>query len=99
MYNFFPQGTSPYAREIATSLHQSLLQYKKANPTFWCNGDDSHHDRERAQILILDRNFDLLSPLMHEYTYQVRTHFILEENICILFFFEINCTLLIGHGI
>jgi syntaxin-binding protein 1 len=65
------QGNSPHAREIATSLHQTILSYKRANPTFWTYGDDHiHHERERAQILILDRSFDCLSPLMHEYTYQ-----------------------------
>lgn len=65
------QGSSPYAKEIATSLHQTILSYKRNNPSFWTYGDDNiHHERERGQILILDRSFDCLSPLMHEYTYQ-----------------------------
>lgn len=73
------QGSSAYAREIATVLHQTILQYKRTNTTFWTYGDDHiHHERERAQILILDRSFDCLSPLMHEYTYQAMANDLLE---------------------
>mmetsp|Transcript_16566 Transcript_16566/g.28042 ORF Transcript_16566/g.28042 Transcript_16566/m.28042 type:complete len:620 (+) Transcript_16566:138-1997(+) len=73
------QGSSAFAREIATSLHQNILQYKRSNPTFWTYGDDHvHHERERAQILIVDRSFDCLSPLMHEYTYQAMVNDLLD---------------------
>lgn len=73
------QGSSPYAKEIATSLHQTILQYKRANPSFWTYGDDQiHHEHERGQILILDRSFDCLSPLMHEYTYQAMANDLLD---------------------
>lgn len=64
------QGSSKFSREIATTLNQTLVAFRSANPKFWCNGDDAKHDRERGQIIILDRSFDPLSPLMHEYTYQ-----------------------------
>jgi len=75
------QGSSGYAREIATSLHQTLLAYKRTNASFWTYGDDHiHHERERAQILILDRSFDCLSPLMHEYTYQAMANDLLDVN-------------------
>lgn len=72
------QGSSQFSRDIATSLHQTLTAYKRANPTFWVYGDDRHGERERAQILILDRSFDPLSPLMHEYTYQAMANDLLE---------------------
>ncbi len=72
------QGSSVYARDMATALHQSLLQYKRSNPQFLCNGDDARHDRERGQFLILDRSFDPLSPLMHEYTYQAMANDLLD---------------------
>ena len=64
------QASSPYCREIATVLHQQLLQYKRSNPDFLAHGDDEKSDRERGNMLILDRTFDTVSPLMHEYTYQ-----------------------------
>ena len=64
------QGNSKYAQMIATGLNENMKAYKRANPTVTFNGDDAHQDRERGQILILDRSFDPLSPIMHEYTYQ-----------------------------
>jgi syntaxin-binding protein 1 len=72
------QGSSQFSRDIATALHQTLQQYKRNNPAFWCYGDDRHNERERAQILILDRSFDPLTPLMHEYTYQAMVNDLLE---------------------
>lgn len=68
------QASSSYAREVAYSLQQTLMEYKRINPTYWVHGDDDHHDRERGQILVLDRTFDPLSPLMHEYTYQAMVY-------------------------
>jgi len=64
------QCTSAYAREMAQSLNAALTSFKSKNPKWWCHGgDDQHMDRERAHILLLDRTFDPLTPLMHEYTY------------------------------
>ena len=64
------QGTSRYARTIAESLNATLVQYKRSNPAMKFNGDDAHEDRDRGQILILDRSFDPVAPLVHEFTYQ-----------------------------
>jgi syntaxin-binding protein 1 len=74
------QGNSRFAHEVATSLHQGLLQYKRLNAGFWCYGDDRHTERERAQILILDRSFDALSPLIHEFSYQACAYDLLDVN-------------------
>lgn len=72
------QGSSPYAAQIATTLHETLQEYKQNNPHHWTYGDGGHSERDRAQILILDRSFDVLSPLMHEYTYQAMVNDLLD---------------------
>ena len=64
------QASSQLAKIIATKLNQSLIEYKKANPDFIVHGEDASSDRDRGQLLIVDRIFDPVTPLMHEYTYQ-----------------------------
>lgn len=64
------QASSQLGKAIATKLNQNLIEYKKENPGFVVHGEDASSDRDRGQLLILDRIFDPLTPLMHEYTYQ-----------------------------
>ena len=66
------QASSRFAYEISTSLHAYLVEYKQSDKSgsYWAHGDEGHMERDRGQILILDRSYDPLSPLMHEYTYQ-----------------------------
>jgi syntaxin-binding protein 1 len=72
--NEFPsikyQISSPYATAIATTALGILENFKRTNTNFWCHGDDGRQDRERGILLVVDRSFDPLSPLMHEFTYQ-----------------------------
>ena len=80
--NEFPniryQSSSPISKIVANTLNQTLLEYKRANATFAPYGDDGNTERERGQIIILDRIFDPLTPLMHEYTYQAMANDLLE---------------------
>jgi syntaxin-binding protein 1 len=72
------QSSSTFAQQVATALHQGLLQYKRVNNTWWCYGDDKHNERERGQILICDRSFDPLTPLIHEFSYQALVYDLLD---------------------
>ncbi len=68
------QGSSKFCKAVALGVHEYIKAFKRANPTATFNGDDHHEDRERGQLLILDRTFDPLAPLMHEYTYQAMAY-------------------------
>ena len=63
------QGSSQYAREIGVKLNEHLKEFRESNPSIQFRGDPGSN-KERAQILILDRTYDVTTPLMHEYTYQ-----------------------------
>lgn len=87
--NEFPiiryQESSRVAREIAIAVQNILTDLKKSDRSgnFWFHGDNGHTERERGQLLVLDRTFDLVSPLMHDYTYQAMIHDLLpvRENV------------------
>jgi Sec1 family len=64
------QNGSEFAKLIATLVHTYLSEYKIRNPLHWSHGDASHSERERGVLLVVDRSYDPLTPLMHEYTYQ-----------------------------
>jgi len=40
------------------------------NPSWWFHGGQSHTQRSRSTLLILDRASDPLTPIMHEFTYE-----------------------------
>eukprot|EP00605_Chrysophyceae_sp_TOSAG23-4_P001159 GSChrysophyteH1.ASY1.ANO1.1266.1 assembled CDS len=68
------QESSPLAKQIAVELNDHLKAYRRANPKGSFNGDDAQGERERAQLLLVDRSLDPLSPFMHEYTYQAMAY-------------------------
>jgi syntaxin-binding protein 1 len=68
------QGNSRVAANIAKQLNEYLKAYRRANPKGAFNGDDAQGERERAQLLLVDRTFDPLTPIMHEYSYQCMSY-------------------------
>ena len=72
------QVNSTFAKTIAVFLQQNMIQYKEKNRSFWTYGEEGHQERERSVMVILDRSFDALTPLMHEYTYQALAQDLLE---------------------
>jgi len=68
------QAGSKIAQNIAHALDENLKAYRRANPKGTFNGDDAQGERERAQLLLVDRSFDPLTPIMHEYSYQCMSY-------------------------
>ena len=53
--------------EFAEVVQQRLDQYKADNPSLGAG-----RGKDKSELIILDRGFDVVSPLVHEITYQVR---------------------------
>ena len=74
-------GTPREAAASVARILQDKLEALRANPT---SGFPSRHlgDDERPTLLLLERSFDVVSPLLHEYTYQamVNDHLTVSEN-------------------
>ena len=51
-------------RELADSIQTKLDDYKAENK-------DLGRNQSVSELIILDRGFDIISPLLHELTYQV----------------------------
>lgn len=51
-------------RELAESIQTKLDDYKAENK-------DLGRNQNVSELIILDRGFDVISPLLHELTYQV----------------------------
>ncbi len=64
------RASSSVASSIAHLFNSKFNNFVGSNGTWWYHGDSNHSERGRATIMILSRQDDCLSPLLHEFTYQ-----------------------------
>jgi len=64
------RASSNVCVSIANLLQFKLNEFISKNKDWWYYGDGKHNERGRATFLLLSREDDCLSPLMHEFTYQ-----------------------------
>jgi syntaxin-binding protein 1 len=61
--NIMYQANSEFSKELAMKVHNSLKEFYKRSKKV--------RPREpRGNLLIVDRGFDIISPVMHDYFYQ-----------------------------
>jgi len=63
-------ANSQLCNDLAMTFHSLMNGFIGSNPTWWYYGGEGHKERDRSTLLILDRSSDVLSPFMHEFTYQ-----------------------------
>jgi len=64
------RASSSVCLSMANLLHYKLNEFISKNKDWWYYGDGKHNERGRATFLLVSREDDCLSPLMHEFTYQ-----------------------------
>jgi len=72
---------SAVCQSLASVFKLKMDDFVAQNPSWWYHGGPKKTQiakKERGTLLLLDRGDDLLSPLMHEFTYQPMVHDLLE---------------------
>ncbi len=64
------RASSNVASSIAHLFNTKFNTFVGNNTKWWYHGDAEHSERGRSTLMILSRQDDCLSPLLHEFTYQ-----------------------------
>jgi len=64
------KASSRVGTSVANIFNQKFTSFIGKNKNWWYHGDSLHTKRGRSTLLILSRDDDCLSPLVHEFTYQ-----------------------------
>jgi len=70
--------TSKFCTVLAQLFHHKLKEFISTNESWWYHGDLCHREKGRSTLLLLSRTDDLISPLIHEFTYQAMVHDLLD---------------------
>ena len=68
------RATSPLASTLARIFNEKFNAFVASNTSWWYHGDANHTERGRSTLLLLSRQEDCLTPLLHEFTYQAMVH-------------------------
>lgn len=72
------KASSQVATKLAHSFNDKFNAFVGSNKSWWYHGDTGHMDRGRSTLMLLSRQDDCLSPLLHEFTYQAMVNDLLE---------------------
>mmetsp|Transcript_21475 Transcript_21475/g.24872 ORF Transcript_21475/g.24872 Transcript_21475/m.24872 type:complete len:633 (-) Transcript_21475:168-2066(-) len=64
------RASSKTASSIAQIFNDKFNSFISSNDSWWYHGDSEHTEKGRGTLLVLSRQDDCLSPLVHEFTYQ-----------------------------
>lgn len=72
------KASSRIGSSLAKLFNEKFTSFIGKNNDWWYHGDGIHNEKGRATLLILSRTDDLLSPLIHEFTYEAMVKDLLE---------------------
>lgn len=68
------KASSPLSSSVARIFNEKFNAFVGSNKAWWYHGDAKHTERGRSTLLLLSRQDDCLTPLIHEFTYQAMVH-------------------------